>query len=73
MTSAKATFDTTKKTLFTRKLDLNLKKKLVKYYTWIITLCGAGNWALEKVDQKYLKSSEMWPWRRMRRSVGPIV
>jgi hypothetical protein len=31
----KASF-TTKKTLFTSKLDLNLRKKLVKYYIWII-------------------------------------
>jgi hypothetical protein len=35
----KAAFN--KKTLFTSKLDLNLRKKLVKCYTWSIVLCGA--------------------------------
>jgi hypothetical protein len=37
-------------TLFTRKLDLNLRKKLVKCYIWSIALYGAGNWTLRKVD-----------------------
>jgi hypothetical protein len=30
-----------KKALFTRKLDLNLRKKLVKCYIWSIALYGA--------------------------------
>jgi hypothetical protein len=59
-----------KKNLFTSKLELNLRKKLVKCYIWSIALCGAETWTLGKVDQKYLESSEMWCWRR---SVGPIV
>jgi hypothetical protein len=54
-----------KKTLFTRKLDLNLRKKLVKCYIWSIALFGAETWTLRKMDQKYLKSFEMWCWRRM--------
>jgi hypothetical protein len=44
-----------KKTIFTNKLDLSLRKKAVK----------CCNWALRKVDQKYLESVEMWCWRRM--------
>jgi hypothetical protein len=55
---AKATFN--KKTLFTSKLDLELRKKLVKCYIWSIALCGAANWTLRKLDQKYLESFEMW-------------
>ena len=31
-----------KKTLFTSKLDLNLRKKLVKCCIWSIALCDAG-------------------------------
>jgi hypothetical protein len=54
----------TEKTLFTSKLDFNLRKKLVKQYIWNITLYGATTWTLQKVDQKYLKSFEMWCWRR---------
>jgi hypothetical protein len=38
---AKLTFNE-KKTLFTSKLDLNLRKKLVKCYIWSIASCGAG-------------------------------
>jgi hypothetical protein len=40
---AKAAFNK-KRILFTNKLDLNLRKKLVKCYIWSIGLCGAGTW-----------------------------
>jgi hypothetical protein len=55
---AKVTFNK-KKTLFTSKLDLNLRKKLVKCYIWSM------GWTLRAADQKYLESFEMWCWRRM--------
>jgi hypothetical protein len=61
---AKAAFNK-KKTLFTSKLDLNLRKHLVKCYVWSIALYGAETWTLRKIDQKYLESFEMWCWRRM--------
>ena len=54
-----------KKAFFTSKLDLNLRKKLVKCYIWGIPMRGAEIWTLWKVDQKYLKSFKMWCWRRM--------
>jgi hypothetical protein len=54
-----------KKTLFTNKLDLNLRKKLVKCYIWSIAMYGAETWTLRKADQKYLESFEMGCWRRM--------
>jgi hypothetical protein len=54
-----------KKNLFTSKLELNLRKKLVKCYIWSIALYGAETWTHRKVYQKYLESSEMWCWRRM--------
>jgi hypothetical protein len=60
---AKAAFSK-KKTPFSSKLDLNLRKKLVKCYIWSIALCGAETWTLF-LDQKYLESFEMWCWRRM--------
>jgi hypothetical protein len=56
---AKTRGEFNKKTLFTSKLDLNLRKKLVKCYTWSIALYGAGTWTLRKLDQKYLESFEM--------------
>ncbi|PNF25648.1 hypothetical protein B7P43_G00624, partial [Cryptotermes secundus] len=61
---AKAAFSK-KKNLFTSKLDLNLRTKLVKCYVWSIALYGAETWTLRAVDQKYLESFEMWCWRRM--------
>ena len=48
---AKAAFSK-KKTLFTSKLDLNLRKKLIKCYIWGMALYGAENWTLQATDQK---------------------
>jgi hypothetical protein len=49
----------------TSKLDLNLRKKLVKYYIWSMALYGAETGTIRAVDQKHLESFEMWCWRRM--------
>jgi len=54
-----------KKNLFTSKLDLNLRKRLVWCYIWSIALYGAETWTLRATDQKHLESFEMWCWRRM--------
>jgi hypothetical protein len=56
---AKAAF-TKKRDLFTSKLDLEMRKKLVKCYIWIIAFYGAETWTLRTVDQKHLESFEMW-------------
>jgi hypothetical protein len=53
------------KTLFISKLDLNLRKNLVKCYTWSINFYVAGTWTLRKIDQKYLDNFTMWCWRRV--------
>ena len=60
---AKASFK--KKTLFTSKLDLHLRKKLAKCYVWSMALYGAETWTLRAADQTYMESFEMWCWRRM--------
>jgi hypothetical protein len=62
--TAKAAFNK-KKTLFTSKLDLELRKKPAKCYIWSIALYGAETQTLRKLDFKYLESLEMWCWRRM--------
>jgi hypothetical protein len=31
----------------------------------VLLLNGAETWTVQKVDQKHLKSYEMWCWRRM--------
>ena len=43
-----------KETLFTSKLDINLKKKLVKCYIWSMAFYGVETWTLRAADQKYL-------------------
>ena len=65
---AKAAFNK-KKNLFTSKLDLNLRKKLVKCYVWSMALYGAETWTLRATDQKRLESFEMWCWRRMKKII----
>jgi hypothetical protein len=60
---AKAAFN--KNSLFTSKLDLNLRRKLVKCYMCNIAMYGAEILTFQTVDQKYVESLEMWSWRRM--------
>ena len=62
-----------KKTLFTSKLDLNLRKKLIKCYIWSMALYGAEIWTLRAADQKYLESFKCGAGKGWRRSVGPIM
>ena len=54
-----------KRALYTSTLDSELRKKLVTCYIWSIASYGAETWTLRAVDQKHLKSFEMWCWRRM--------
>jgi hypothetical protein len=70
---AMATAIFNKETIFTSKLDLNLRKELVKCYIWSIALYGAETWTLCKGIRntwKVLKCGVTEGWRR---SVGPIV
>ena len=62
-----------KKNLFTGKLDLNLRKKLVKCYIWSTVMYGAETWTLRAVGQKYLESFEMWCWRRMEKIIWTVM
>ena len=64
---AKAAYNE-KKNLLTSKLDLNLRKKLVKCYVWSVALYGAETWTLRATDLKRLESFEMWCWRRMEKN-----
>jgi hypothetical protein len=54
-----------KRAFFTGKMDLELRKKLVKHYIWSITLYGAEIGTVWGVNQKELDRFEMWCWRRM--------
>jgi hypothetical protein len=50
---------------FTSKLDLNLRKKLVKCYIWSIALYDAETWILREVVRKYHENLEKWRRREM--------
>ena len=54
-----------KMSLLTSKLNIELKKKLVRCYVWSIVLYDSETWTLRKLERKYLESFEMWCWRRM--------
>jgi hypothetical protein len=43
-----------KRSLFTSKMDLELRKKLAKCYSWSIAFYGAESWTLWAADGKHL-------------------
>jgi hypothetical protein len=62
ITMPKAAFN--KKTLFTSKLELELRKKLAKCYIWSVALYRVETRTVWKLEQKYLQSFEMC-WRKI--------
>jgi hypothetical protein len=61
---AKATFNK-KRARYTGKVDLKLRKKLVKCCIWSVALYGAETWTLRAVNLLHLESFESWCWKRM--------
>ena len=59
--TAKAAFNK-KKNHFTSKLDLNLRKELVKCYILITALYGAKTYTCRQIDRKHLEIFEMCYW-----------
>ena len=51
--------------LLTSKLNIELRKKLVRCYVWSIALYRSEIWILRKLESKYLENFKMWCWRRM--------
>ena len=66
---AKAAFNK-KRALFTSALNLELRKKLVKFYVWSIAVYGAETWTLRSVDQKNLEILKCSAGEGWKRSVG---
>ena len=62
-----------KKILFTSKLTLNLRKKLMKCYSWTVAVYGSEIWTLRKVDQKYLEVVKRGAEEGCERLVEPII
>jgi hypothetical protein len=55
--------------LVTSKMDMELRKKLVKCNIWSVALYGAETGTVWGVDQKQLGSFEMFCWRRMEKII----
>ena len=54
-----------KKTLFTGKLNLQLKKRSTKCLVWSVAPYAAETWTLTQADRSKLEAFEMWIWRKM--------
>ena len=54
-----------KKKLFTGKMNLELKKRIMKCLVWNVALYAAETWTLMQTDRRRLEAFEMWIWRRM--------
>ena len=49
------------------KINLNLKKRLVKTLIWSVVLYGSETWTLRKKDENRLEAFEMWVWRKIKK------
>jgi len=54
-----------KKKLFTGKMNLELKKRIMKCLVWSVALYAAETWTLIQIDGRRLEAFEMWIWRRV--------
>jgi len=53
------------KKLFTGKMNLELKKRIMKCLVWSVALYAAETWTLTQTDRRRLEAFEMWIWRRL--------
>ena len=51
--------------LLTSKLNIELRKELVRCYVWSIALYGSEIWTLRKLERNYSESFQLWRWRRL--------
>ena len=51
--------------LFTVKLNVELKKRIIKCLVWSVALYAAETWTLMQPDRSKLEAFEVWIWRRM--------
>ena len=64
---AKASFENMAKILTARKININIKIRLLKCYIWSTLLYGAETWTLTKATVNKLEAFEMWCYRRILR------
>ena len=54
-----------KKKLFTGKMNLELKKRIMKYLVWSVALYATETWMLTQTVRRRLEAFEMWIWKGM--------
>jgi len=60
ITQAKTAFMHKKNLLCSQNISISVKKQLIKVYVWSIALYGFESWVLNKAEQKFFESFEMW-------------
>ena len=56
---------TEKKKLFTGKMNLELKKRIMKFLIWSVAPYAAETWRLTPTDRRRLEAFETWIWRKI--------
>jgi len=54
-----------KNKLFTGKMNLELKKRIMKCLVWSVALYATETWTLTQTDRRRLEAFEMWIWKRV--------
>ena len=58
---------TRNKNILESKMELSLRKRLVKSLVWPVLLYGCETWTMRKTEKTRLEALEMWIWRKMAR------
>jgi len=53
-----------RKKIITSKMNLDLRKRIVKCLLWSVALYAAETWTISKTDMKRIEAFEMWIWRK---------
>ena len=56
-----------RKELLTKRMNIELKKKIVTTVVWPVALYGCETWTLTKEECRRLEAFEIWVWRRMQK------
>jgi len=65
---AKAKFMEMKKILIS-KMNLDLRKRIVKCLAWSVALHASETWTISKTVMKRIEAFEMWIWRKMEKII----
>lgn len=63
----KESFNGNTKNVFYSSMDLEIRKRLAKWYVWIVLLCGRQTWTVGKRNDVRTEDFEIRMCRRMKR------